>query len=162
MTDPKAANPQSTKRLQYSIPALIVLGIAVAVAVISFTQQPADVFVFPRLVSIFFVILALWNAARAVLGLSKVGAGLSAGEALNILPGALVMIALIYGAAKFFGFYAASSVAFLVIATLYDPAKFTSLRAWLVRIAVSGAFMGVIYLLFAVLLRVQTPRGLFF
>ena len=71
MTDPKAANPQSTKRLLYSIPALIVLGIAVAVAVISFTQQPADVFVFPRLVSIFFVILALWNAARAVLGMAR-------------------------------------------------------------------------------------------
>ena len=75
-----------------------------AVAVISWTQQPADVFVFPRLVSIFFVLLALWNAARAVLGVSKVGTGLSAAEALNILPGALVMIALIYGAAKFFGF----------------------------------------------------------
>ncbi len=32
----------------------------------------------------------------------------------------------------------------------------------LVRIAVSGAFIGVIYLLFAVLLRVQTPTGIFF
>ena len=57
---------------------------------------------------------------------------------------------------------AIAAVAFLTIATLYDPAKLTSLRAWLVRIAVSAAFMGVIYLLFAVLLRVQTPRGLFF
>ena len=164
MTDPvsKPAAPASANRLQHLVPALIVLAVAAVVAVTSWTQQPADVFVFPRLVSVFFVILALWNATRAVLGLSKVGTGLSLREALNILPGALVMIALIYGAAKFFGFYAASSVAFLTIATLYDPAKLTSLRAWLVRIAESAAFMGVIYLLFAVLLRVQTPRGLFF
>lgn len=164
MTDPvsKPAAPASANRLQHLVPALIVLAVAAVVAVTSWTQQPADVFVFPRLVSVFFVILALWNATRAVLGLSKVGTGLSLREALNILPGALVMIALIYGAAKFFGFYATSSVAFLTIATLYDPAKLTSLRAWLVRIAVSAAFMGVIYLLFAVLLRVQTPRGLFF
>ena len=162
MTDQRPAPKQTAKRLQYAIPALCVLGVALAVAVTSWTQQPSDVFVFPRLVSIFFVFLALWNAARAVLGLSKVGAGLSTREVLNIFPGVLVMIVLIYFAAKFFGFYAASSAAFLAIATLYDPAKLTSARAWLVRIAVSCAFMGVIYLLFAVLLRVQTPRGLFF
>jgi hypothetical protein len=153
---------QHVNRLQHIVPALALLAVAGMVAFISWTQEPADVFVFPRLVSVFFVLLALWNAARAVRGLSKVGSGFKAREALNILPGALVMALLVYGAAKFFGFYAASSVAFLTIATLYDPAPFLAIRAWLVRIAVSGAFMGLIYLLFAVLLRVQTPKGIFF
>ncbi|MGB1146944.1 MAG: tripartite tricarboxylate transporter TctB family protein [Alphaproteobacteria bacterium] len=155
------SNP-STQRLQHLVPSLAVLVLAGVVAFISWTQEPADVFVFPRLVSVFFVLLALWNAIRAVRGLSKVGDGFKRQEALNILPGVLIMVVLVYGAAKFLGFYAASSIAFLGIATLYDPAPFASIRAWLMRIAATVAFMGVIYLLFAVLLRVQTPRGLFF
>lgn len=162
MSKPSPQNTGRATRLQHLLPSLAVLALAATVAFISWTQEPADVFVFPRLVSVFFVALALWNAIRAVLGLSKVGTGFTRQETVNILPGALVMLVLVYGAASFFGFYAASSIAFLSIATLYDPAPFTSLRAWLMRIAATGAFMGVIYLLFAVLLRVQTPRGLFF
>ena len=52
MTDPvsKPAAPASANRLQHLVPALIVLAVAAVVAVTSWTQQPADVFVFPRLV----------------------------------------------------------------------------------------------------------------
>jgi len=79
-----------------------------------------------------------------------------------MLPGVVMMTFFILFAAKYFGFYAASFVAFLSVYALYDPASHLSIASWVKRLLVTSGFMLVIYGLFALLLKVQTPRGMFF
>jgi Tripartite tricarboxylate transporter TctB family len=152
----------TASRLQHIIPASIVLLLAAVVAWLSFTQEPAGAFLFPRLISVAFLGLALWNFVRAAMGLARVGGGLSARSLGNIVPGLAVMVLLVALGARGLGFYAGSTLAFLAVYTIYDPAPVTSARDWLKRIAVTLGFMAVIYVLFALVLQVQTPRGLFF
>ena len=149
-------------RIQHLISSGAVLIVALMVTWISFTQQPAEAFLFPRLISIFFSILAIWNFVRAVVGISKVGEGMNMTVFRNKLPGILVMLVLVFYAAKFLGFYLASTIAFLAVYTLYDPVSPTDVKAWGKRIMVTILFMAVIYGLFALLLKVQTPRGIWF
>ncbi len=150
-----------TARAQHLVPALGIAGLAGAVAWLSFTQEPARAFLFPRVISVAFVALALWNLARAATGLSKVGDGVPWARLAALLPG--LAVALVHGlwAAKTLGFYTASAAAVLVLTTLYDPTPLTDPRGWLRRIAVTAAVMAVVYALFALLLEVQTPRGAF-
>ena len=56
------------------------------------------------------------------------------------------------------GFYVTAFAVFLFIVSLYAPDGYSP-RAVAKRVAVSAAFIGVIYALFALLLRVQTPQG---
>ena len=150
------------RRAQHSVPALLVLAVAISVAWLSFTEEPADAFLFPRVISIFFLVLASWNAYRATAGLARVGGGIPARTALAFAPGLAVMLAFVFLAAPLLGFYAGGALAFLAIYAAYDPAPLSSLKGWIRKVAVTLAFMSVIYALFALLLRVQTPRGLFF
>lgn len=153
---------QKPNHLQHTIFAVAVFVMAALMTHISWTEEPADIFVFPRLVSVFFIFLATWNLARALLGLARVGEGFRREDVLNIIPGLAIMLCLIYFAASFLGFYVASTLAFLMITTLYSPADFMEGKAWLKRILIAAGFMAVIYILFGVLLKVQTPQGLFF
>ena len=152
----------TASRLQHIISSGIVLIVAALVTWISFTQEPADAFLFPRLIAIFFIGLAVWNFIRAVTGLAKVGEGLDMPSFTNIVPGLLVMSIYVFFAAKALGFYLASTIAFLMIFTIYDPTPLSDKRGWFKRIAITAVFMLVIYGLFALLLKVQTPRGVWF
>jgi len=151
----------NTQRAQHLIPALLVLLLAGTVAYLSFTREPADSFLFPRLISVVMLALAIWNFVRAASGLSKVGAGFSVDMIKAISPGLVVMVVYVFFAAKYLGFYLSSLIAFFVLFSLYDPASHKDVRAWVKRIIVSVLFMLVIYALFTLLLKVQTPRGLF-
>jgi len=97
----------TASRTQHLAASSIILLVAGFVAWISFTQQPAEAFLFPRLISVFFVIFALWNFLRAAMGLSKVGEGLDAQTVRAIIPGLLVMLVYFFWAAKGFGKVAA-------------------------------------------------------
>ena len=72
------------------------------------------------------------------------------------------MLIFVFLAAKALGFYVASYNAFVGIYSFYDPASHRSPTVWGKRCLVAAVFMCVIYGLFAMLLKVQTPRGLFF
>lgn len=152
----------TASRTQHRIASAVILAVALLVGWLSFTQEPAEAFLFPRLISVFFMLFAAWNFLRAALGLSKVGEGLSGGTALAIAPGVIVMLVYVFWAAKTLGFYASSTAAFFILYTLYDPAPLSDGRAWAKRIIVTAIFMAVIYGLFALLLKVQTPRGIWF
>ncbi len=152
----------TASRLQHVTSSSVVLLVAAAVTWISFTQEPAAAFLFPKLISVFFIALAVWNFLRAILGLSKVGTGLSIQETVNFLPGLVIALIFVFFAAKQFGFYVTSSVAFLAVYSVYDPAPLSSAIAWAKRIITTALFMAVIYGLFALLLKVQTPRGMYF
>ena len=152
----------TASRLQHVVSSSAVLVVALIVAWLSFTQEPSEAFLFPRLISIFFAGLAIWNFIRAASGLAAVGTGLAWPTIMNILPGLAIMLVYVFFAAQGLGFYVSSAVGFLIIYTLYDPAYLTDAGAWVKRVAVTAVFMAVIYGLFGLLLKVQTPRGIMF
>lgn len=151
----------TASRTQHLIASSAILAAALVIAWLSFTREPAEAFLFPQLIAVFFVILALWNFLRAFLGLSKIGEGMTSGTALAILPGLLVTLIYVFWAARTFGFFVSSTVAFFLLYSIYDPEPVTDGRAWGKRVIVTTIFMAIIYGLFALLLKVQTPRGLF-
>jgi hypothetical protein len=136
--------------------------VGVTVAYISFTQEPADAFLFPRQIYGIFVVLALWTFGKALLGRTKVGNGLDRRALLNILPGLAVALVYVFWAAAALGFYTASTITFFILLTLYDPAPHGALKSWIKRIIITAGFLAVMYGLFAMLLNVFTPREIFF
>ena len=149
-------------RTQHIISSGLVAFVGLWVCGISYTQQPAEAFLLPRLISSVFVALALWTFGKAIMGWSKVGNGVSARAFMQMLPGLLVAILYVFWAAKGLGFYTATSICFFILLSLYDPAPHTEPRSWIKRLIISGVFMVVIYGLFAKLLKVYTPREIFF
>ena len=149
-------------RTQHLIPAIVILALALVVAWLSFTREPASAFLFPRMIGSVMLLLAIWNFLRAFLGMARIGDGLSKRAVANLLPGLVLMALFVFFAARFFGFYVASYAAFLGIYSLYDPASHVSAATWMKRVIVTTGFMLVIYGLFTLLLKVQTPRGMFF
>ncbi len=149
-------------RTQHIIASGIVAAVGIWVTYVSFTQQPAEAFLFPKLISSVFVVLALWTFGKAVLGKTKVGNGLSGASMARLLPGLIVMLIYIFWAAKSFGFYTATTVAFFILLSLYDPAPHGEAKSWIKRVLITAGFMAIMYGLFALLLKVYTPREVLF
>jgi len=156
-----SARSASKTRMQHLIPATIILALALSVTYLSFIREPADAFLFPRFIASVMLLLAIWNFVRALLGMARIGDGLTLQVVRNVLPGLLIISVFALFAAKYFGFYLASWCAFLGVYSLYDPASHTEFKTWKKRLIVTTLFMVVIYCLFSLLLKVQTPRGLF-
>ena len=148
-------------RSQHIIASGLIAGVGLAVAYISFTQEPADAFVFPRLISSVFAALAIWTFVKAAMGRTKVGAGLSGLEIRNMLPGLGIALVYAFWAAKELGFYTATTITFFILLTIYDPAPHGAVSTWVKRVLITAGFMAVMYGLFAVLLNVFTPREIF-
>ena len=149
-------------RTQHIIASGLVAAVGIWVAYVSYTQQPVEAFVFPRLISTVFVVLALWTFGKAILGRTKVGNGLSGPAMARIAPGLIIALIYVFWAAKGFGFYTGATIAFFILLSLYDPAPHNQLKSWLRRILITAGFLAVMYGLFALLLNVFTPREVFF
>jgi len=150
-----------SRNMQQVSSATIVLIIAISVAWLSYTRQPAEAFLFPRLISIVFLGLSVWNFSRAALGLARVGGGVDITSAMHITPGLVVMAVYVFWLANFLGFYVASTLTFFTLLTLYDTGNRRQLSNWANRAVITILFMAVMYGLFAYVLKVQLPRGLF-
>lgn len=149
-------------RMQHIIPSGVVAAVGLWVAYVSFTQTPSEAFLFPRLIATIFVILSLWTFGKALLGLSKVGSGVSWTMMRNILPGLIILIVYVYWAAKGLGFYTGTAVAFFAALSYYDPAPHGQAWSWIKRILITVGFIAVMYCLFAVVLKVYTPKEILF
>lgn len=149
-------------RTQHIIASGLVALVGISVTYISYTQEPAEAFLFPRLISTVFVVLALWTFGKAVLGKTKVGNGLSRQAMMNIAPGLFVALIYIFWAANALGFYTATTITFFILLSLYDPAPHSEVKSWIKRILITAGFLAVMYGLFAKLLNVFTPREIFF
>lgn len=148
-------------RSQHVVASGLIAAIGLTVTWVSFTQEPAAAYVFPRLISCVFSVLALWTFGKALLGRSKVGNGLTATAIRNILPGLAVTLVYVFWAARTLGFYTATTLAVFALIALYDPAPHTAPGTWVKRALITAGFMAVLYGLFAVLLNVFTPREIF-
>ncbi|MCP4935709.1 MAG: tripartite tricarboxylate transporter TctB family protein [bacterium] len=149
------------KKVQQTLAAAIVLIVAGIVAWLSYTREPAEAFLFPRYISIAFLVLSIWNFVRAATGMALVGRGMDLGSAIWLAPGLAIMTIYIFWMAKYLGFYVASTLTFIILFSIYDPSSHTSPRTWLARAAITIGFMAIMYGLFALVLKVQLPRGLF-
>ncbi|WP_299887854.1 tripartite tricarboxylate transporter TctB family protein [uncultured Ruegeria sp.] len=152
----------SLPRLQHVCASGLVAAVGVWVAWISYTQQPSEAFLFPRLISTVFVVLALWTFFKALLGWTKVGHGLGTHEMANLLPGLVIALVYVFWAAKALGFYTAGAIAFFILLSLYDPAPHREVRTWVRRAIITAIYLAVMYGLFAKLLKVYTPREILF
>jgi hypothetical protein len=152
----------SLPRIQHIVASGCVLAVGAWVTYLSYTQQPAEAFLFPRLISTVFLVLAAWTFAKACMGWTKVGAGVSGRAFARMLPGLIVMLVYVFWAAKALGFYTETAITFFILFSLYDPAPHGSAKSWIKRVVATGCFILVMYMLFAVLLKVFTPREVFF
>lgn len=152
----------SLPRLQHILASGCVLAVGVSVCFLSYTQQPAEAFLFPRLISSVFVVLAAWTFAKACMGWTKVGAGVSGLAFMRMLPGVVLMLIYVFWAAKGLGFYTATAITFFLLFSIYDPAPHGAIKSWVKRAFATVCFTLVMYGLFAVLLKVYTPREVFF
>ncbi|MDB4131934.1 tripartite tricarboxylate transporter TctB family protein [Amylibacter sp.] len=146
---------------QHKLSSGFVASVAFIVCYISFTGQPSDAYLFPRVISVFFLTLSLWTFIKALLGLSKAGNGLTLNMFRNMLPGMLISSIYLFFAAKFLGFYTATTIAFFLLLTAYDPESYSSVNSWVKRIIITACFIAIMYTLFAKILVVYTPRGMF-
>jgi len=149
-------------RWQQSVPAALVLALADWVTYVSFNVEDPEPYLFPRLVAVLLLGLSAFAFIRAVTGGSQTGSGIDGRTLMNVLPGIALMFVLVFWLADWLGFYVASAAAFLALYTLYDPAPHSDPRIWGKRIVITLGFMAVMYGLFALVLKVQTPRGIFF
>ncbi len=153
---------QSAGRRQQVVPAGILLLLALWVTYVSFDVSDPQPYLFPRLIALAMLGLAALAFLRALRGRDRTSSGLDPKLLREIAPGLALMALYIFLAAEWLGFYAASTLAFLALYSLYDPASHAAPRVWARRLAVTAGFMLVLYGVFALLLRVQTPRGLLF
>ena len=140
----------------------LIAAVGVTICYISYTQEPAEAYVFPRLISSVFAVLAIWTFGKALLGRTKVGNGISGTALRNLLPGVIVAVIYIFWAAKALGFYTATTISFFILLSLYDPAPHDKPGTWVKRALITAGFIAVMYALFAQLLNVFTPREIFF
>ncbi|KUO60743.1 MAG: hypothetical protein APF80_11645 [Alphaproteobacteria bacterium BRH_c36] len=148
-------------RLQQTIAAAIILALGLWVAFVSFSVSDPQPYLFPQLISVAMVGLAALALVRAARGANRTGAGMSLHQLRMIAPAIALMLAYVLIAIPTLGFYTAATLAFFTLYTLFDPSSHQKPSTWLVRIAVTVGFMALIYVVFAMGLRVQTPRGLF-
>ena len=152
-------------RLEQAIPAGIIMLVGLWVAFTSYTQTPAEAFVFPRLVSAVFVVLSVWVFVQSLMKdgeTGETGATIPKEMWLRMLPGLAVSAVYVFWAAKAFGFYTATAVTVFVLISMYDPAPHSAPKSWVKRVAIAVGFMVVMYLLFKMLLGVFTPREILF
>lgn len=125
---------------------------AAVVLYASFAAEPADAYLFPRLSS---GLLALFCAVNLAAGFRRrPSSPISLRLCRKLAPGVLIMFVYVAMAEKA-GFYPASCAAFFALAWIYGGGNGRR-RFWIVSAATALA-MTFVYLLFGVLLRVQTP-----
>ncbi|MGB0866944.1 MAG: tripartite tricarboxylate transporter permease, partial [Granulosicoccaceae bacterium] len=101
--------------MQHCVSSALVLITAAVVTWLSMTQEPAEAFLFPRLIAVFFIGFAVWNFYRATTGLARVGDGVPLSMFSQMLPGLAVEAILVFIAAEALGFYVAGSIAFFLV-----------------------------------------------
>ena len=144
-------NPNLRERAAAIAGDIAVAAVAAAALYASFVATPADAYLFPRLSS---SLLALCCAANLVIGFRRrIASPISLQLCRKLAPGVLILF-LYVAFAEDAGFYPASAAAFFALAFCY--ARRRNLFA---IFAATALAMILVYLLFGVLLRVQTPEA---
>ena len=142
---------------KYMVPVGMLL-VAIIIAIAGFSGKNQEAFLFPNVVAVIMVIIAAFAVFNSRNSQTK--------EKPILIPWALILPALavfiIYLALlETVGFYICSFIAFVTLVTFYMPERFTINR--FMKVVLTGLiFMGGLYCLFSLLLKVQLPRGFLF
>ena len=138
---------------------LVGIGAAVLGIALYALAGESEAYLFPRIIALAVGLLGL-----AIIGTTFVTDRAPATDSAaptrgwgTVVPAIAILIGYRW-ALELVGFYTAAFAAFIVIVWLYAPERATA-RVAAKRVAISAAFVGVLFAIFAVLLRVQTPRG---
>ena len=134
------------------------LVVAIVLCIAGFSGSNQEAFLFPNVVSVIMVIIAAFAVfnSRNSQQISKANPV----PWLLILPALVIFIAYL-ALAETVGFFVCSFVAFIALVSIYMPERLTLKR--FIRILITGLiFMGGLYCLFSLLLKVQLPRGILF
>lgn len=138
-------------------------------------QDYADAYFFPNMITYFLVVFAaglLISEGKLLEGLKNTVDFLwrwffgTVGEnnpsrwpdIVRLIPMFIIILAYLYFA-ETVGLYSTSFIAFLAIVVVYTPHRPRS-KTLFKNLFISAAFMGAIYLIFSVLLQLQTPSAL--
>ena len=147
-----------SRELAASVCAIVFAGVF---AFGSFFDADPEVYLFPRIVCGFMIVLGLLQL------ISAISAGRSEHSkqvVINwgqLLPGILV-IGLFVFLSELFGFYVSAFLAFFAIVSLYGKRSAFDVKAAGYKLIVSTVFIAILYGLFWKLLYVRTPTGWFF
>ncbi len=123
---------------------------------------PADsrAYLFPKVIAIAMGVLGVAMLVRSRSAVGAKGESATAVPWSRLWPVFTILVAYLM-LAQHLGFYVTSWLAFASIGIVYSPAD-TSIVGAKRCLPVSLAFLGVLYLVFVLLLQVQTPRGVLF
>ena len=120
----------------------------------------SEAYLFPRSIALAIGLLGLVIAGSTLTSMVRPAADRPGASSrwLAVLPVLAVFVAYRF-TMEALGFYVSAFAAFLIIVWIYAPEPVSPPVA-AKRLAISAAFIAVIFVLFSVLLNVQTPRGL--
>ena len=134
---------------------LLVFIFAVLAALASFRGESAEVYYFPRLVSVLLLVFAL---ANLVVHFRRPAAAppLSMALCRRLFPAVFIIVVYIY-VCDIVGFYWSALPAFVLLSVCYHPHPFDK-RQWFLLGVATAVVMGGVYILFDLILQVQTPE----
>ena len=132
-----------------------VLFFALLTVYASFSAGEPEAYIFPRLVSVLMLLFCGLNFVRRVMVRFAGEPRLTLSLIKKIAPGVVVIAAYLL-LAEDVGFYLSAMLAFFALSFLYSQT-----RRFLPTVAVSGAVIIVLYLMFSIALKVQVPREFF-
>ncbi len=141
--------------------ALCTLLLALALYVSGALPENQEAYTFPNLVAIVMCLLAVTLLISEWKNRHQKSSTPPAPLSWSRLITALLIIVVYLYVVDILGFYITSWLAFLCLASLFAP-EVQSLSTLVKPLLISFAFIGVLYSVFALLLQVQTPRGLLF
>ena len=121
-------------------------------------HEDPEVYLFPFIVSAVLFALSVLALSRELLGLSGT-TDIQSIPILRLIPIFVIIVAYVM-AVEYFGMYSSSLVALFLIAVVYHPAENIISRLSSSAL-ISAGFIGAMYVLFTVLLKLQAPRGIF-
>ena len=143
-----------TKATLFSLIAAIVFAVA------CFWDTDPDIYLFPRILAVIMVALALIQLIKATREYTKPSQKPVAGAIAwpVLLPG-LAIVTVFVLSLETVGFYTGSFLAFLCIVLVYGKRKWNDRKALLYKSLVGALLMLALYGLFWKLLYVRTPQG---
>lgn len=138
---------------------LIGLFVAGIFTLASFYNTDPEVYLFPRIIAMALVLLALIQCFLAYRRFSSTDESRQVSIAWKgLMPGMLVTITYVL-VLETFGFYISAFLAFLLIVSVYGKRAAVDKKAFILKFGIGVVLVCVLYFLFWSLLNVRTPTG---
>lgn len=138
---------------------MIGLLVAAVFTLASFYDTDPEVYLFPRIISIMLILLALIQSFLAYRRFSSTDQSRQVSIAWKgLMPGLLVTIVYVL-VLETVGFYVSAFLAFLMIVSVYGKRAAIDKKAFVLKFGIGTILVCVLYFLFWSLLNVRTPTG---